>query len=254
MTPALDPPFRDLEFMAPMSTQRAAGLARFLSDAGRGTVVDFGCGWAELLLRTVEQSESLVGFGVDCDAEAIEEGRSRAAARGLAERVTLTVGDDPTSVPTAAPAGLISIGASHVWRQDHDDHRLPYRSALEGMRALVDRGARVVYGDGIWSHPPTAEAVEALGGSDDELVDLETMVEYAETAGFMAVAVEEASQEEWDRFESGYCACYARWIAEHDVDHVDAPQVRAASRDQRRRYLRGYRGVLGHAYLQLVAV
>lgn len=253
MAPELDPPFHDLDFMSPMSTHRAVQLTTFLAGAGPGTVADFGCGWAELLLRTVERSTSLTGIGVDFDADAVGEGRRRALTRGLAPRITLTVGHGPAAI-SPAPTALISIGASQVWRRDSDDHRLPYRSALVGMRSMVGRGARVVYGDGIWSRPPTAEAVDALGGSDDELVDLATVVEYAEDAGFMAMAVEEASQEEWDRFESGYCACYARWIAEHDVDHGDARQVLAAGRDQQRRYLRGYRGVLGHAYLQMVAV
>ena len=87
------------------------------------------------------------------------------------------------------------------------------------------------------------------------MVDLPTLVEYADAAGFAPVAVGEADRNEWDQFESGFSACYARWLAEHRGDHPDAAEVRAIARRQRDGYLRGYRGVFGLAYLlQLIAV
>jgi hypothetical protein len=68
------------------------------------------------------------------------------------------------------------------------------------------------------------------------------------------VAVHEANLDEWDEFESGYSACYTGWLAEHEPDHADAAEVRELARRQRAAYYGGYRGVLGMAYLCLVAV
>lgn len=87
---------------------------------------------------------------------------------------------------TPAPARVA------CWRRDSDDERLPYANALEGLRAIVDRGGRVVFGDGIWSTPPTPEATSAVGGRDDEMVDLATLVDYSVDAEFMPLRVSEA--------------------------------------------------------------
>jgi hypothetical protein len=66
--------------------------------------------------------------------------------------------------------------------------------------------------------------------------------------------VHQATLDEWDAFESGYTARYARWLASHDADHSDAPTVRAKVEAQRKAYFRGYRGILGMAYLAMFAV
>ncbi len=119
---------------------------------------------------------------------------------------------------------------------------------------MVERGARVVYGEGIWSRPPTPEAVAPLSGRLDELVALPDLVELAVTHGFARVAVHEASLDEWDVFESGYAAGWAVWLAEHNPHHPGAAEVRLRAARQRAGYLGGYRGVYGMAYLELLAV
>lgn len=64
----------------------------------------------------------------------------------------------------------------------------------------------------------------------------------------------QASLDEWDQFESGFTAGYARWLVEHPKEHPDAEAVRARLAAQTRAYFRGYRGTLGMAYLQLLAI
>ncbi len=80
------------------------------------------------------------------------------------------------------------------------------------------------------------------------------LLDLAEEAGFLPVQVHEANLDEWDEFESGYTARYARWLAEHGPDHPDADEVRERAARQRAAYFDGYRGILGMAYLCLVAV
>jgi SAM-dependent methyltransferase len=254
VTLELSPPYDDLVFMTPLSEERAGRLVAFLSAGLRGTVVDIGCGWAELLMRVVAAAPDSHGVGVDLDADAIGRGEHLAQERGLSDRVTLTAGDAKAALPEVVDA-VICIGASQVWNPPSEES-LPmgYARALAAIRAMVGRGARVVYGEAIWSTPPTAAAVAPLGGRLDELVSLPELVEMSVEAGFMPLGLHEASAAEWDEFESGYSACYATWLAGHAPDHPDAAEVRAKATRQRDAYLRGYRGVMGLAYLELLAV
>lgn len=217
-------------------------------------VLDIGCGWAELLVRVLATAPDAHGVGVDLDEPSIEHGRDLAGARGVLDRLTLIVGDADTHARGPADA-VVCIGASQAWGPPGDNTQpLNYGAALAAIRSLVPRGASVVYGEGIWSRPPTAAAVAPLSGRLDELVSLAELIELAVAHGFLPVAVHEASIDEWDEFESGYSACYATWLAEHDTAHPDAAEVRARAARQRAAYYGGYRGTMGMAYLALRAV
>lgn len=255
MTIALPAPYEDLTFMTPLSPWRADALIRHLTrDLGDGLILDLGCGWAELLLRAVTAAGQARGTGVDIDGEAIAHGRRLAERRGIAERVTLIHGDVKAEAPARADA-VICIGASQIWGPPVEERQpLDYASALTALRAKVSRGGRVLYGEGIWSSPPTQRAADPLSGRLDEFTSLAGLVELAVEHGFMPVAVHEANADEWDEFESGYSACFVRWLAGHEPDHADAAEVRAMAARQRAAYFGGYRGVLGLAYLCLVAV
>jgi cyclopropane fatty-acyl-phospholipid synthase-like methyltransferase len=251
--PDFTPPHADLTFMTPLSEERAARLVEFLAEGSPGTVLDIGCGWAELLLRVLERAPDAIGEGVDLDAVAIAHGRSLAESRGLSDRVDLRVSDARDL--KGGWDRVVCIGASQVWGAPVEELQpLPYAAALAALRDLVHRGGRVVYGDGIWSRPPTPEAVAPLAGRDDEFRGLGEVAMLAVEAGFAPLAVHEASVDEWDVFESGYAAGYARWLAEHEHDDPEADEVRDLAARQRSAYFSGYRGVLGLAYLELLAV
>jgi SAM-dependent methyltransferase len=246
--------YQDLTFMTPLSQGRAGKLVDFLATGLDGTVLDAGCGWAELLLRVVAAAPTCRGVGIDSDARSISYGQQLAEQRRLTRRVTLIHGDARTAGPEQVDA-LICIGSSQIWGPPVADNQpLDYDSTLTALRAKVRRGARVVYGEGIWSRPPTAAAAAPLSGRLDELRTLAELVDLAVARGFMPVAVHEATTDEWDEFESGYSACYARWLAEHGLDHPDANEVLAMAHRQRTGYLSGYRNIMGLAYLALLAV
>jgi len=254
VTPAIRPPHQDLTFLSPLSPERADRLVRFLADDLVGTVLDLGCGWGELLLQVLASAPETHGTGIDTDGVSLAHGRDLARHRGLDDRVTLLDGDARTQAPPHVDA-VICIGASQIWGPPVEAKQpLDYGSALTALRATVERGARVVYGEGIWSRPPTPEAVAPLSGRLDELVALPDLVELAVTHGLAPVAVHEASLGEWDVFESGYAAGWAVWLAEHNPHHPGAAEVRLRVARQRAGYLGGYRGVYGMAYLELLAV
>jgi len=250
----LDPLPRHLAFLSPLSDERAERLVRHISTGLTGTVLDIGCGWAELLMRVVAAAPSCRGIGIELDAGDIAHAREQAALRGLAERLTLICGDATAAAPEHADA-VICLGATHVWNEPGAPiGPLDYGRALGAIRRIVSRGARVAYGDAIWSAQPTPAAIGALSGFADEHVTLSELAQIAVSAGFTALAVHEASQDEWDVFESGYSAPLGGWLAGHEPDHPDAGEVRAQARRRRDAYLGGYRGILGMGYLELLAV
>ncbi len=256
MPPDLPPLHDDLEFLSPLSDLRADRLAGWLAGAllEGGSVLDIGCGWGELLLRVASAAPLAQVVGLDLDESRIDEAERRARERSLSDRASFRSTDAAESATTPYDA-LICIGASQVWGPDvAEGQPLDYASALTALRARLHRGGRLVLGEAIWSRSPTPEATAVLSGRDDEFVTLPELGDLAQAHGFAVSGIGEAGQEEWDDFEAGYCAGYATWLATHPADHPDAAEVRARAAGQRNGYLRGYRGILGMAYLQLVAV
>jgi methyltransferase family protein len=252
----LPPLHEDLVFLSPMSEERAAGFVGWLAGGltAGATLLDVGCGWGELSLRVAAAAPHAQVVGVDLDQQALDEARRRARERGLEDRTSYLPGDGAITGPDEVDA-LVAVGASHVWGTDTEDAQpLAYASALSGIRDRVRLGGRVLYGDGVWSRSPTPEATAPLAGRDDEFVSLAELLDLAVDHGFAPVAVHEASLEEWDAFESGFTARYATWLATHDPADPDAAEVRERARSQRDAYFRGYRGILGLGYLQLLAV
>lgn len=238
--------------MSPLSQQRADRLIDFLAEGLPGEVLDVGCGWAEFLLQVLAAAPAARGLGLDLDGASIIHGRALSEARGLADRVTLLAEDGRDA--EATPDAAICIGASQVWGPPVEDNQpLDYRSALRALRNLLPHGGRLIYGEGIWSTPPTPEAAAPLSGRLDEFVSLAELIAIAVAAGFRPVHVSEATTDEWDEFETGFTAPLSRWLSENP-EHQDADAVRAREAAQRAGYFDGYRNVLGMAYLGLIAV
>jgi len=254
MPPDFSPFHVDLTFMAPLSEERAAKLIDFVSAKLVGTVIDVGCGWAELLIRILQVAPNARGIGVDMQESSIAHAQTLAVKRGIDGRITLVNGDARKHSPGSADAA-VCIGASQIWGPPVEAKMpLDYRSALRAVRAMVKAGCPVVYGEGIWTATPTPDAVAPLAGRPDEHVFLPDLLDIARDSGFAIVQVHQASLDEWDAFESGYTARYARWLASHPADHPDASTVRTKMEAQRNAYFKGYRGVLGMAYLAMFAV
>lgn len=134
----LPPLYESLTFHSPLSSDRARRLAAFVADGSDGHVVDVGCGWAELLLTTLELAPQARGTGIDSDPGVLAHARSSAAARGLLDRLDLLEGPGAELSPRPVDA-VLSIGARHVWGADD-------ASALAALRSLVGRGGRAEIG------------------------------------------------------------------------------------------------------------
>src|SRR5690242_15080636 len=254
MPPDLSPFYLDLAFMAPLSEERAAKLVDFVSANLTGTVVDVGCGWAELLMRILQVAPNAKGIGIDLLDASIARARAVARERGIGARTRFIAGDARAHLPESSDCA-ICIGASQIWGAPVEaGMQLDYRSALGAIRAILKPGAPAIYGEGIWTAAPTPEAIAPLAGRPDEYVFLPELLDIARDSGFAVMQVHQATLDEWDAFESGYVARYARWLASSPADHPDLPSIRGKVELQSNAYFRGYRGVLGMAYLAMFAV
>jgi cyclopropane fatty-acyl-phospholipid synthase-like methyltransferase len=228
-----------LDFNSPLSDAKAYDLIASLHLRPGQRIVDYGCGWAELLIRAVEQEPNARGLGVDSDDYAITRGRANVEARGLQDRVTLDLAD--VTGWEAEPADVaISMGASHAWGGT--------KGTLEAMRARIRPGGTLLLGDGFWERPPGAKSLEIFG--EEEFGTLADLVDLAMACGYRLLSLTTATLDEWDSFESRWCAARERWLLEHP-DHPQADEVRAVVDDHRDGWLKGYRGEFGFAYLTL---
>ncbi len=232
--------YEHLVFNAPLSPARADRLAGAVAARSPATVLDIGCGWAELLLRIIAAGEHARGVGVDRDEALIARGRANAAGRGIADRVELRVGDAAAALEPAD--AVVAIGVEHVFGTQPD--------ALAALHRLVRPGGVLLFGAGFWQREPSAAQAAAFGATPDELTDLAGLVERAVSAGFRPVDLQTANEDEWNAFESGYLRDPEEWLL-HNPDGAGADDVRAKADTHRTQWLRGYRGVLGFAYLTL---
>jgi len=238
------------EFHGPLSGDRAALLVERLARNSPATVLDIGCGWGELMLRILAAAPAATGVGFDLDEADLARGRDNARTRGLSDRVTFV--RESGHGTTRGPADLVlCLGASQAVTDVEPPGHIA--AALRALRRLVTPGGRVLFGDGFWEHPPTAAELAGMwpGTSATELPDLAGLADQAVEAGFRLAWIETASPQEWEEFESAYQADEEVWLAAHPY-HPSATEIRKRLDEHRSCWLRGYRNVMGLAYLTLV--
>lgn len=245
--PVIPPLFEDLTFHGPLSLWRSDQLIGSLGRLDHAHLVDLGCGWAELLLRALATEPTATGHGIDLDAAALEHGRANARARGLADRVTLESGDVATWSGGEADVVIVN-GASQVWGGEPTEHTA---NALTECRDLLRPGGRLLLGEGFWEREPTHGQLDAMQIPAQEYRCLADLIDLALALGYRLLAVSQASLDEWDEFESRHALGWQRWLLANPASpHTAAIQAKADA--HRHAWLRGWRGVLGFAYLTLV--
>lgn len=235
--------YSELEFNAPLDSAHVERLVASVRPLAGASIVDLGCGWAELLLRVLEREPTARGAGVDRDAAAIARARGNAESRGLHDRIRLECADAAAWSHTADVA--IVVGASHAWEEGT-------QATLQAVRSLLRPGGRLLLGEGFWERPPTLEALAALDARTGDFATLPGLVDLCLEEGYRLLALSTASFAEWDDFEWRYLAGREEWLLRHP-DLPEADKVRADVDTHRNNWLHGYRGVLGFAYLTLVA-
>jgi SAM-dependent methyltransferase len=233
-----------LTFHGPLSDERADRLAAELTALGPETVVDYGCGWGELLLRVLSAAPSARGLGVDIHGPDIARARESADKRGLADRAVFIEGQAADHASKAD--AVINCGAYQAFGS------IP--EALEALRGRVNPGGRVLFGAEIWDRTPSEQQLSAMwpGTTLSTCLHVPDVVDAAVGAGFRPLRIETATLGEWDEFESGLATGAEEWLLANP-DHPEAAQVRARLDAHLSIWLRGHRDVMGFAYLTLGA-
>lgn len=226
-----------LAWNTPLSTPHADRLLASLAPAPGSRVVDLGCGWGGLLLRALNETEATRGTGVDQNRAYLDRARSDARNLGLEDRVRFVPGD----IARFRDVGdrVFCIGADQAWGGA--------APALRRLGPTVDAGGRLLFGCGYWSRPAAPLLIEMLGALPESF---ETVVGLARSSGWTVLYSDVADRAEWDHFETTW---------REDLDAIAAkepasPRGRHALRlsaQRRDEYERGYRDVLGFAYLVL---
>ncbi|EFK99416.1 conserved hypothetical protein [Streptomyces sp. SPB78] len=241
-----------LTFHNPLSEERATRIVARLAAARPTSVLDVGCGWAELMLRVLEAVPQAHGTGIDLRGEDLLRAGERARERGLAARVRLY--EESARGTERGPADVVLCGGSGQALADPEAPDYLPRLFAE-LRRLVNPGGRVLLGEGFFTRTPGAEELGRLwpGAEADDHPSLGALVDAAVAGGFRPLWTETASASEWEEFESGYRAAGEEWLALHP-GHPEADVVRERLDAQRAFWLDGHLGLLGIAWLTLVPV
>jgi SAM-dependent methyltransferase len=210
-----------LPFANPMSEAAVDAAITALPLPAEPSIVDTGCGSGEMLLRVLGLHPGARGLGVDLDADAIAEARSRSGdlmAR-FEVRDAATLDEDFDAV--------INVASSHA----HGG--FPAALAALGRLAPV-----ALYGEGFWRRAPSSDFLAALGdATEDELADLDGLRSAMRAAGFEILHESVAGESDWARYEETLAA-----NAEH---HGDGDSLEYARRIRERRALPGGTDTLG---------
>lgn len=163
--------------------------------------------------------------------------RQRAREAGVEALIEHVLADarDLALEPERYDAALC-LGASFVWDG--------LRGTLAALTPAVRQGGFVAIGEPYWRTWPLPEAFEPDPGH--EFLTLADTVARFEDAGLVPVTVIDASQDDWDRYESLHWLAADRWLRENPGD-PDAEQIRSLVERYRERYLRWERDLLGWA-------
>ncbi|WP_049569496.1 cyclopropane-fatty-acyl-phospholipid synthase family protein [Nocardiopsis sp. SBT366] len=249
-TPEVPPLYRDVDFNGPLNDERAVRLIRSLGPLTDRHVVDVGCGWAELLLRTLATEPTATGFGIDLSEDYVRLGRANAKERGLADRVELVAGN--VGAWRGEPADvMLNIGASHVWGGDPVVHTA---NALAALADLTRPGGRAAFAECFWKRPPTDAEMAAMPFIPrDQYRSMPELVDFALSHGFRLIALAETTVDEWDEFENWHCLGWEDWLRENP-DSPDFDEVRDRADRHRHARVHAQRETQGFAYLTLLRV
>jgi len=219
-----------LTYSAPIGEAAVQELLTLLPLDASSSVVDIGCGRAQLLCQLAAHV-GLSATGVDLDAEALAQARGH-------ERVHLIHQAADDFQPTERFDLAICIGSSHALGG--------LAPALVRLRELTKPGGYILLGEAYWKKEPAQAYLDAFGGSRDEMLPFAGTIEQALAAGLSPVWNAVSSEQDWDHYEGLYRFAMSRFLTEHP-DDPDADAFRQRSETWYNAYLRWGRETMGFA-------
>jgi SAM-dependent methyltransferase len=226
---------RFMELVNCTTPEKVMTLGKFLRLREGSRVIDFGCGYGEMLVLWAERF-GITGVGVDIREHACERAIRKVAEKGLADRIEIVCarGADYAFREGTFDAATC-IGASFIWDG--------YGPTVRAMRRAIGQGGRLAIGEPYWLQdqvPPGYASQERSIHSEHELMRI------AREEGFDFEYVIRASHDDWDRYEADNWYGLIRWI-EENPDHPEREQVIQHLHTSQDEYLRFGRAYVGWA-------
>jgi SAM-dependent methyltransferase len=221
--------------MNPMPSPKFELLGEICQLGPIDTVLDLACGKGALLALLAERFGAR-GIGVDIHPPFVEEARSRAKERGLADRVHFLEADAGNPECVAGRFEVVScIGATWIGGGLSGTLRL--------MREWVTPGGWMLVGEPYWVDQPSDDMRRRHVGGEG-FSDLAGILERFDALNLDLVEMVLSSPDDWDRYAASQWLNVSNWLASHP-DDPDADAIRQIRDDSRRGYLVEDRRCLG---------
>lgn len=196
------------------------------------TIVDYGCGWGELVLRMLERWPTATGIGLDVHAPDIERAQRNATQRGLGERARFEAAEASSHEERADV--VVSMGAYQAFGGIGE--------SLTELWTRVQPGGRALFGCEYWRSQPTATELASMwpGASASDCLELPEIAEAAHSAGWTVLDMHDSTQAEFDAFDLGHLRPRLEWALEHPGEDASDEM-----RDAVISWLRGHRRPMG---------
>ena len=218
----------------------SAVLDRFVGECALGKgdrALDIGCGRGELLLRAVEHS-GCSAVGIDRSPRQIAIARSEAARRVPGADIVFHEADaGAVGLDLHAYRLVACVGSAHAFGG--------LSPTLANVTTFLERGGRLLVGDGYWTEPPSAEYLAAWGATADELPDLAGFHHWFEQHQLTISDEYLVTVADWDAYEEPWLA-NIEGHAQGNPDDPDSAGMLEWAREARARRAAGP-GVLGFA-------
>ncbi len=224
-----------MDIINPISPEKIVLIGKILGLNPSSRVIDFGCGFGEVLALWAEQF-GISGVGVDIREYACERARQRISNAGLAGRLAIACGDG-AKFPYERNAYDVAVctGASFIWSG--------FAEAIGVLRTSIRPGGRVVIGEAYWLTDQTPSDYRLR---ESEVYNEYQLLQMMHEEGYDLEYMVRASNDDWDRYEAGNWYGLVRWIAEHP-DHPERQQVIDHLHESQEEYLRYARQYFGWA-------
>jgi SAM-dependent methyltransferase len=224
---------RDHDIQNPTSPEKIRLLGERLRLTARSQVLDVACGKgapAVLLASTFGCRIT----GVERAAEFAAAARARVAAAGLDDRIEI-VEQDAKELDLEAERYDVAmcLGASFIWDG--------LARTLSALAPAAKSGGHVIVGEPYWRRWPLPGGIDHGG-----YVPLGETAERFAAAGLRLHTLIDASQDDWDRYETLHWRAVEEWLDENP-DDPDAPEFRRRHERYRDEYLAWQRELLGWA-------
>jgi len=228
---------RYMEILNPSTPEKLLGVGEILEIDQNGRVIDFGCGYGEVLALWAERF-GISGVGIDIREHACDRARSKMKERGLAERIEIVCANGreyPFKENTFDVA--LCIGASFIWGG--------YRPTIQAMKKAIHTEGKLVIGEVYWLKGNVPLEYVNSTAPPDTKYEYE-LLQVANEEGFDLEYVVRASNDDWDRYSAGNWHGLIRWIDEN-LDHPERQEVIDHLHKIQDEYLRYEREYLGWA-------